>query len=189
MRRPRRIGDDGGLVELTAQRGDRLCSGPGDHQPLGDPRAFDRQSSQFTGEHGVAADRLVDLGDRRHARGHVLVGGLQPFGRSSPFPGGPTRRREVASVFLIDPVDQQGVNVPATGSGVTKLAGPATADLTGHHVERAGQRVASRQIRGCGRRRLQHPLRLPQIQVDGLGEHGPHPVVGVVTGELLTPRR
>ena len=151
----RRIGGRGDhlrLLELLGQRGDLFGGRSRGRQPLGRLRALARDSLELGGERGVRPDRIVDLGDRGCAPGHLVVGVRHPVRRGGPLAGRAAGRCEVPQILRVDPVDQQRL-----GSGQLDR-------LTGGDVERPGQRIASGQVHGRRRRRLQHALRLPQMR-------------------------
>ena len=146
-------GDHLRLLELLGQRGDLLrlpsARSPGSWPP---PSARRTVASRSAVSVACVAHRIVDLGDRGRTPGHLVVGVPHPLGRGGPLAGRAAGGCEVPQVFGVDAVDQQ------------RLGARQLHRLTGCHVERPGQRIAPGQVHRCGRRRLQHALRLPQIR-------------------------
>ena len=86
VRRIRGGGDHLRLLELAGERGDGVGRGPRRGEPLGCLRALAGEPSQVFGQRRMPADRIVDLGDRGGAPGHLVVGGTQPADRGWPTP-------------------------------------------------------------------------------------------------------
>ena len=87
------------------------------------------------------------------------------------------------------PAGQWPASVAAVGLVLEQRLGAREGvRLPGRGVQRAGQRVAARQIDGRRRARLQDALCAPEIHVDGLGQDGQYAFVRLVTRELLTDR-
>ena len=169
-------GDHLRLLELARELGDGVGRGPRRGEPFRRLRPLGGQSRQVLGERRMPAHRVVDLGDGGGTPADLVVGGTQPVDHGRPLAGRTAGGREVTQVLGVDAVDQQRL-------------GPRQRDgLTRGDVERAGQRVASRQVDRGGGRGLQHPLGPPQLQIDGLVQQHPHPLVRLVTGELLAAR-
>ena len=134
------------------------------------------QFGQPRGEFAVSADPVVNLGGSGPCTGQLVLGTVETGDRRRPLPRRPAGRGEVALVLGLDAFDQQGLRTREIGG------------FSGRDVERPGQSVAPGEIHRGGRGRLQYPLGVPQPGVDGLFEHGHHPLVGFVPGELFAAR-
>ncbi len=176
-RRLRRTGHQPGPAQRLGEFGDLRGGGPRGGVADGDGIPLAGQPGQLIGQRGVSADTVIDLGDRRRAPGHLVIGCLQCTLGRGPLPRCTPGRGEVTPVLGVDPIDEQRFGTGQRGR------------VTGGDIQRAGQRVAARQIHRRCRRRLQNALGVPQVGIHRFGQHGADAVVRLIAGELLAPRR
>ena len=154
-----RVGDDVGLVELARVNvATAWAAAAGAGRAARRQRRF-RPPAPACSPVSVACLRTASSTSATAAaqRGHVLVGGPQPLGRGRPLAGGPSGRGEVAPVLGVDLVDQQRLGAGQARQRRRRRPAGATSSArdSASHPDRST---------ADGRRRLQHPLRLPQVR-------------------------